>query len=202
MKTIKESNVAEIIEKKSRFIAQIFYIESKEEAEKIILETKKKYYDAKHNCYAYTLYDYTEGEIYSKSSDDGEPSGTAGIPILSVIKGNELINSLIIVTRYFGGILLGTGGLVRAYKGATEKVVKTSTFLHFANGYEVKICVDYKNWDEFNYYCKNNGIRIIKTEFSEKIECIFEIPKSNFDNENSYYNESNIIRQKPIFTDF
>lgn len=202
MKTIKNNEIAEITEKKSKFIAQIFYIESKEEADKIINEIRKKYYDAKHNCYAYNLYDYTNGETYSKSSDDGEPSGTAGAPILSVIKGNNLINVLVIVTRYFGGILLGTGGLVRAYKEATEKAIEVSTFLQFSSGYEIKTYIDYKNWDEFNYYCRNNGVKILKTEFLEKIECIFEIAESNFDKSNSFYNENNIIRQKPIFTDF
>jgi len=201
-RTIIENNMSEIVEKKSKFIAQIFYIKSIEEAEKIISDTKKEYYAARHNCFAYTVYDEIKDEIYSKSSDDGEPSGTAGAPMLSVITGNGLVNVLIIVTRYFGGILLGTGGLVRAYKEATEKVIKISKLHRFIKGYEIKVFVDYNNWDKFNYYCKNNGINIIKTEYSEKIECVFEVSKENFEKDNLFYNEKDIIRQKAIISEF
>ena len=201
-KTIKESNMAEIVEKKSKFIANIFHIENKEEAEKIISNTKKEYYDARHNCFAYSFYDEKSMQIYSKSSDDGEPSGTAGVPILSVINGNNLVNVLIVVTRYFGGILLGTGGLVRAYKEVTEKVVSNSKMYKIVEGYEVKIVIDYNNWDKFNYYCKNNGINIIKTEYFEKIECIFEISKENFEKENVFFRQNDILRQKLITSDF
>jgi len=197
-KTIKERNIAEIVEKKSKFIAQVFYIENKEEAENIIAEIKKEYYDARHNCFAYAIYDYNKNEVYTKSSDDGEPSGTAGVPILSVISGNNLVNVLIIVTRYFGGILLGAGGLVRAYKEAAEEVISNSKLYRFINGYEIKIELDYKSWDKFNYYCRNNGINIIKTEYLGKIECVFEISTENFEKDNIYYNESDIIRQKAI----
>ena len=201
-KTIKERNSAEIVEKKSKFIANIFYIENKEEAEQIILNTKKEYYDARHNCFAYSFYDEKSMQIYSRSSDDGEPSGTAGVPILSVINGNNLVNVLIIVTRYFGGILLGTGGLVRAYKEAAEKVVLNSKMYKIVEGYEVKIQIDYSNWDKFNYYCKNNGINIIKTEYFEKIECIFEISKEDFEKGNLFFRQNDIVRQKLIVSDF
>ena len=200
--TIKENKKSEIIEKKSKFIGQIFYVESKEEAEKIISNIKKEYYDARHNCYAYSIYNENKDEIYSKSSDDGEPSGTAGVPILSVINGNNLVNVLVIVTRYFGGILLGTGGLVKAYKEATEKVIESSKLCRFIKGYEIKISIDYKLWDNFNYYCKNNRINIIKTEYFEKIECIFEVSKENFEKDNPYYEKKDIIRQKVIISDF
>lgn len=201
-KTIKESNMAEIIEKKSKFIANIFHIEDKEEAEKIISNIKKEYYDARHNCFAYSFYDEKSMQIYSRSSDDGEPSGTAGVPILSVINGNNLVNVLIVVTRYFGGILLGTGGLVRAYKEVAEKVVLNSKMYKIVEGYEVKILIDYNNWDKFNYYCRNNGINIIKTEYFEKIECIFEISKENFEKENLFFRQNDILRQKLITSDF
>ncbi len=201
-KTIKERGTAEIVEKKSKFIANIFYIESKEEAEQIILNIKKEYYDARHNCFAYSFYDEKSMQIYSRSSDDGEPSGTAGMPILSVINGNNLVNVLIIVTRYFGGILLGTGGLVRAYKEAAEKVVLNSKMYKIVEGYEVKIQIDYSNWDKFNYYCKNNGINIIKTEYFEKIECIFEISKEDFEKGNLFFRQNDIVRQKLITSDF
>jgi len=112
--TLKEASTAEIVEKKSRFIANSCHIESKEEAEEKINLIKKKYYDAKHNCFSFSIVD-KDGNLLEKSSDDGEPSGTAGAPILNVIRKNNLNNVLIVVTRYFGGILLGTGGLTRAY---------------------------------------------------------------------------------------
>ena len=106
-KTIKEENVqAEIEVKKSKFIANIFYVSSSEEAEKIIKNTCKKYHDARHNCYAYSI--KNKDESVNKFSDDGEPSGTAGGPMLKIIEKNEICNILVIVTRYFGGILLGT----------------------------------------------------------------------------------------------
>lgn len=201
-KTIKDKNIAEIVEKKSKFIAQVFYIESKEEAEDIISEMKKEYYDARHNCYAYSVFNTEKNEVYTKYSDDGEPSGTAGVPILSVINGNNLVNVLIIVTRYFGGILLGTGGLVRAYKEAAEKVIDVSKLYRFIKGYEIKILLDYNKWDNFTYYCKINGINIISAEYFEKIECIFEISNENFVDDNPYYNKNDIVRQKPIISEF
>ena len=129
--TIEENVSTEIVEKKSKFIANFFYVETVGEAEKIIKEIKKKYFDARHNCVAYRVIE--NGQVIEKSSDDGEPSGTAGAPMLNILQKNELANVLIIVTRYFGGILLGTGGLVRAYSGslldAIEKSKKIDLFV-------------------------------------------------------------------------
>ena len=112
----EETKEKEIVEKKSRFIAQIIKITSEEEANKKILEIKKKHRDAKHNVFAYRIVNGIE-----KFSDDGEPSGTAGVPILDILRGEKLENILLVVTRYFGGILLGTGGLVRAYSSAAKE---------------------------------------------------------------------------------
>ena len=140
--------------------------------------------------------------MVNRVSDDGEPSGTAGTPILSVINGNSLVNVLVIVIRYFGGILLGTGGLVRAYKESAEKVINCSKILKYVRGYEVKITLEYNNWEHFMYYCKINNFKIISTEYFEKIECIFEVEVEKFDNKSIYYNFQNIIRQKPIISDF
>lgn len=111
--TIKDNVQFELVEKKSRFIANLFYVESTQEAENVIKEIRKKYYDAKHNCIAYRIIE--NERIEERANDDGEPSGTAGAPMLNILQKNNLANILIIVTRYFGGILLGTGGLVRAY---------------------------------------------------------------------------------------
>ena len=123
MKKIIKAGNGEFIDKKSRFIAYICNIESEEQAVKIISEIKKKYWDARHNCYAYILGDNNEVQRFS---DDGEPSGTAGKPILEVITGNECSNCLCVVTRYFGGVLLGTGGLIRAYTNAAKDALDNS----------------------------------------------------------------------------
>ena len=121
-KTIKENISAEIVEKKSKFIANVFYVETREEVDSIIKEINKKYHDARHNCYAYRV--VTDGGIIEKSSDDGEPSGTAGAPMLTILSKNNLANILVVVTRYFGGILLGTGGLVKAYSSACTLAIE------------------------------------------------------------------------------
>ena len=120
-KTISEDMTAEIVEKKSKFIANIFYVENIEEAEAKLKEVKKKYYDARHNCFAYSI--FTKEGVVNRFSDDGEPSGTAGAPMLNILTSKNLSNCLVIVTRYFGGILLGTGGLVRAYTGAVQEAL-------------------------------------------------------------------------------
>ena len=126
-KTIKFNNCEEIVEKKSRFIANLIYVESEDEALNKIKEIKKKHYDARHNCFAYRVLD---GEsIVQRSSDDGEPSGTAGDPMLNILEKNNIVNVLVVVTRYFGGILLGTGGLVKAYSDATLKILDTNEFV-------------------------------------------------------------------------
>lgn len=123
--TILKNETAEIVEKKSKFIANLFHVESVEEAENRIKDIKKKYHDARHNCIAYRVAE--NGQIIEKSSDDGEPSGTAGGPMLNILQKNNLCNLVIVVTRYFGGILLGTGGLVRAYSEVTQQAIEKST---------------------------------------------------------------------------
>ena len=153
LKTIKNDTNVMIEEKKSKFIANIFKVDTVEEAEKKLDEVRKKYYDARHNCYAYII---KEDNIKKKFSDDGEPSGTAGSPILNVIERNELCNVLIIVTRYFGGILLGAGGLVRAYTEAATKAVEEVEIIEKEEGYEVEIVIDYQDLEKFKYYCKKD----------------------------------------------
>ena len=122
--TIENNVTSEFTEKKSKFIGNLFYIESSSEAEEIIKKTKKKYFDAKHNCIAYRTIE--NGQIVERFSDDGEPSGTAGAPMLNILQKNNLVNVLIVVTRYFGGILLGTGGLVRAYQNSLMLAIENS----------------------------------------------------------------------------
>ena len=177
-KTIEKENSAEIVEKKSRFIANIYNVESKEEAEKKIKQIKKKYYDAKHHCFAFSIIE--ENGITQKSSDDGEPSGTAGAPILNIIKSNNLQNVVIIVTRYFGGILLGTGGLTRAYSEAAGKVVEQSELIQKEPGMEVELEIDYNDNEKFKFYCQKNNINIIKIEYTENILYKIELNEKEY----------------------
>ena len=124
--TIEENVDYTLTEKKSKFIANLIRVNSKDEAENEIKKLKKNYYDARHNCFAYRVIE--NNHIVEKASDDGEPSGTAGAPMLNILQKNELCNILVVVTRYFGGILLGTGGLVRAYSDSLINAIKTVTF--------------------------------------------------------------------------
>ena len=174
--TILNDESAEIVEKKSRFIANICYAESIEEAEEKIKLIKKKYYDAKHNCVAYRV--NANGQVVEKSSDDGEPSGTAGGPMLNILQKSNLCNIVVVVTRYFGGILLGTGGLVRAYSDATQKAIEKCIKVYKVDGIEIEVKIDYANLDIFRYYCKNNEIKINKIDYAEDIILKIEMEKN------------------------
>lgn len=171
--TIKENVVTEIVEKKSKFIANLIYVDSIQDAENIIKDIKKKYFDARHNCIAYRIVE--DEKIVERSSDDGEPSGTAGAPMLTILKKNNLANVLVIVTRYFGGILLGTGGLVRAYSESTIKAIEEADKVEMILGEELEVVLDYNNFENFKYYCKNNGINIVNPQYTENIVCKIEI---------------------------
>ena len=177
--TIFKEEVAEIVEKKSKFIANIFQVKSVEEAEEKIKLIKKKYYDARHNCVAYRVFE--NDKVFEKSSDDGEPSGTAGGPMLNILQKNNLCNVVVIVTRYFGGILLGTGGLVRAYSDATQKVIEKSIKIYKVEGVEFEIKLDYSNFEIFKHYCKNKDIKISNIEYGEDIKLTIEMEKTRKD---------------------
>ena len=171
--TIEENVQAEIIEKKSKFIANLFYVENSEEAEEIIKNTKKKYFDARHNCIAYRI--MQDDNLIEKSSDDGEPSGTAGAPMLNILQKNNLVNVVVIVTRYFGGILLGTGGLVRAYSNSLLQAIEKSKKIQKCFGQELEVELKYNEFENFKYYCKNNKINIVDTQYKENIVCKIEM---------------------------
>lgn len=198
-KAIKENTSAKIIEKKSKFIANVFYVESIEEAEQYIKDIKKEYHDAKHNCFAYAI-ETPEGGIAVKYNDDGEPQGTAGAPILKLILEKGLSNILVIVTRYFGGILLGTGGLVRAYSGVVEEALRKAQIIEKARGYEVKIQVNYDNLENLRYHLEKMNIKILKVEYSEKIEITIDILKNNLEeitkNNKLKIEKQNILKEK------
>ena len=199
--TIKETSSAEIVEKKSKFIANIFYVESIEDVENKLKEIRKKYYDAKHNCFAFRL----DKDNISRFSDDGEPSGTAGSPMLNILEGRNLSNVLVIVTRYFGGILLGTGGLVRAYSDATIKAIENANIVSKVFGNVVNIEVEYKDLDNFKYYLKNENINIEDISYVEKIIIKIELTDEELKKINQLKNERklninkiNIITKKYI----
>ncbi len=172
-KTIAKDSTGQIEEKRSKFIANIFYIENIEEVENKLKEIRKKYFDARHHCYAYRL--KKDNEIKEKSSDDGEPSGTAGAPMMNILKKNELINILVVVTRYFGGTLLGTGGLVRAYSDATLKALENTKIVLQEIGEKVEITIDYKELEKLKYYCIKNNIEIENIKYEKEIKCILKL---------------------------
>lgn len=179
MKTIKESIKSEIVEKKSKFIANIYFAQTMEEAENIIKETKKKYYDARHNCSSYRVLE--KGNIIEKYSDDGEPAGTAGAPMLNILQKKDLVNVVVIVTRYFGGILLGTGGLVRAYSEVTQKAIEEANLIDITIGKEYEVKVDYSNLEKLKYYAKTNNISITKIEYLNEIICSLQIQNEDIE---------------------
>ncbi len=202
-KTINKDVSSEIVEKKSKFIANIYYVESVEDAEEKIKEVKKTYFDARHNCYAFSI--YTKDGIINRFSDDGEPSGTAGAPMLNILNSKGLTNILVIVTRYFGGILLGTGGLVRAYTGATQEALNKIVEIEKDIGLETKIEVSYSDFEKFKYYLKQNEIKLLNSEYSENIVSIIEITEEKLDKIKINRNElnfkilsMNILREKYI----
>ena len=152
-KTVYRGGEGEITEKKSRFIANVVPVSSEEEAEEFIESMKKKYWDARHNCYAYIIGE--RGEI-KRFSDDGEPGGTAGKPILEVLAGEGITNAAIVVNRYFGGTLLGTGGLVRAYGAAAKAGLSASAVINKIPGMRL--------------YRSGRGITVLDTVYTDKVE--------------------------------
>lgn len=177
--SIKENLVGEYSEKKSKFIANVYYINSEAEAQEIINSTKRKCFDAKHNCYAYRVFE--NGQIIEKMSDDGEPSGTAGAPMMNILRGKNLSNCIAIVTRYFGGILLGTGGLVRAYTEAVNNAFEDASLLEIKSGEAISFEVSYSDLKNAQYYCQNNEMQIVNQEFGENIKLHINMPKEKLE---------------------
>lgn len=178
MNVVVDNGRGEIVEKKSRFIAHVFSIKTEDEATTIINQIKKKYWDARHNCFAYVIGD--KGEI-QRFSDDGEPQGTAGKPILEVITSRDLTNVLVVVTRYFGGVLLGTGGLVRAYQGATIEGLSNATLGEIIDGLIANIEFEYTNLGKIQYICEVDNIQIDEINYTEKVHMALTIEKEKID---------------------
>ena len=163
-KIVYKPGTGEIVEKKSRFISNVYNIENEEEVSTYISAIKKKYWDARHNCYAFVLGDNNQ---IQRCSDDGEPNGTAGKPILEVLLRSEIHNCIIIVTRYFGGTLLGTGGLVRAYGIAAKIGLENSTILEKRFGNILKIVTDYNGLGKVQYITGQMELDILEIVYSD-----------------------------------
>lgn len=167
--TVKGLGEAEIVEKKSRFIAHVKPINSESEAIEYIEAVKKKYWDARHNCSAFQIGDKNQIQRYN---DDGEPGGTAGMPMLEVLKGKDIKNTIVVVTRYFGGTLLGTGGLVRAYSKAASEGIKSAGLIERILHNELHIKVDYTLSGKVQYEALNGDNIIKDSVYTDKVEYI------------------------------
>ena len=163
------------MEKKSRFIANVRPVETEEEALAFIEEMKKKYWDARHNCSAYIL---GERQEQMRCSDDGEPSQTAGKPMMDVLDGAGLTNTAVVVTRYFGGTLLGTGGLVRAYSAAVQEGLKNSRIITKYWGTELLVGTDYNGIGKLQYLFGQRQIPILDAEYTDQVQFTVLVPVS------------------------
>ncbi len=177
--TVLEESTAEYVEKRSRFIATLRHCETEEEANIFIDEMRSKYWDARHNVFAYSV---AKGTL-CRFSDDGEPHGTAGKPILDVINGNGITNIAIVVTRYFGGVLLGTGGLVRAYSTSSRDAVLNAKIVEMVPCTRFYILCDYQDHQKLIYLIEGENGVIESTEFTDKVKVSFvfkDLESENF----------------------
>ncbi len=172
-KIIEYGGEGEIVEKKSRFIAHVQATHTEEEAVSFIESEKKRYWDARHHCYAYIIGELGETVRYS---DDGEPSGTAGRPILEVLTGSGIRNLTLVVTRYFGGTLLGTGGLVRAYTQAAQAGLADSRVAVMRYGYALSVDTDYNGIGKIQYLLGQRGIPIEESAYTDRVSLTFHVP--------------------------
>lgn len=177
-RVLLEGGEGEIIEKKSRFIATVRKCDSEEEAVAFIEEMKKKYWDARHNCSAFVIGSRAE---LTRCSDDGEPGGTAGRPMLEVLLGEEVRNIAVVVTRYFGGVLLGTGGLVRAYTQAVKEGLSHCVFGHMRYGQELDIVADYNSIGKIQYLLAGRGITPVESLYTDVVTVRLLIPMPQVD---------------------
>lgn len=168
-RTIKKDNQHEIEIKKSRFICFLKRIDSEEEAKNFILQIKKEHWKANHNCNAFV---FGERNEIQRSSDDGEPSGTAGVPILEVLKKNELSNVCAVVTRYFGGTKLGAGGLIRAYSGAVAQAIAATGIVEGRLQQEIAVHVDYSNWGKMENFITKEQVALKETRFTDQVVAV------------------------------
>ncbi len=171
-RTVACGGCAEITEKRSRFIATVGAVHSEDEARQFLAQVKKPYWNARHNCYAFVAGE----EGFKKCSDDGEPSGTAGRPILEVLEGENLHDTMIVVSRYFGGTLLGTGGLIRAYTEAAKAGLAASKIVTVRPGIWLTITTDYTGLGKIQYILRQHEIPMEEPVYTEKVQMNIELP--------------------------
>ena len=174
-KIVYRGGEGEIVEKKSRFIATVRPVESEEEASSFIAEMKKKYWNATHNCSAFVVGEHNE---IQRSNDDGEPSGTAGHPMLDVLLGEGIHNAAVVVTRYFGGTLLGTGGMVRAYSRSVQAGLAGCTVLVKKKGFLLRMETDYTGIGKIQYILGQRGLLITGSEYTDKVTVETLVPEA------------------------
>ena len=174
-KIVYRGGEGEIVEKKSKFIATVRPVESEEEASSFIAEMKKKYWNATHNCSAFVVGEHNE---IQRSNDDGEPSGTAGHPMLDVLLGEGIHNAAVVVTRYFGGTLLGTGGLVRAYSKSVQAGLAGCTVLVKKKGFLLRMETDYTGIGKIQYILGQRGLLITGSEYTDKVTVETLVPEA------------------------
>lgn len=174
IKIVYSGGAAEIVEKKSRFIATVKPVNSEEEANEFIAGLKKKYWNATHNCSAFVV---GENQELQRCSDDGEPQGTAGRPMLDVLLGEGVHNAAVVVTRYFGGTLLGTGGLVRAYSKSVQEGLKESCILEKKTGFLLRMKTDYNGIGKIQYLLGQRGLHITDSAYTDVVEVETLVPE-------------------------
>ncbi len=173
-KAAYHGGTAETEVKRSRFIASVYPVSSEQEATERIASVRRQYRDARHNCYAFTIGAQFE---LQRSSDDGEPSGTAGHPILELLLTEQIHNTLIVVTRYFGGTLLGTGGLVRAYREAARQGLAASLLIERRTGRQMTVRCDYGSIGRLQFLAAETGIPVIETRYTDVVELDVIVPE-------------------------
>ena len=170
-KTVSQTASATIYEKKSEFIGYISHVKTEKEAQEFLAKIRKKHYDANHNCYAFIIKD----ENIQRQSDDGEPAKTAGMPILEVLRHSGLEDAIIVVTRYFGGTLLGTGGLVRAYTQGAQAAINAAEIITYNLCVDYKIEIEYSLYDRLQVLCNNHNAKILDTQFTHNVTVTFRM---------------------------
>ena len=175
-RTIKEDGQVQEEIKKSRFICHAKRVYSEEEARAFITAIKKEHYKATHNCSAFIIGERSE---IKRTSDDGEPSGTAGVPMLGVLENHNLTNVCVVVTRYFGGIKLGAGGLIRAYAGSVALAVKEIGIVEIKEQAGIQIQMSYAQYQEYGNFLKEHNLMELETKFTDQVETIIFVDKEH-----------------------
>ncbi len=177
---VEKDGIGEYEEKKSKFIAVVTRADTPEEAERFIAAKKKEHHDARHNVSAYIVTG-EDGRLVTRFSDDGEPAKTAGQPVFEVIERARLVNAVCVVTRYFGGILLGTGGLVRAYSQSAKAAVASAALRQRRRGYPLTVVTDYNGLGKIEYILREKGVAIQQTLYEENVRLLCDVPSDEKD---------------------